>query len=112
MPANTLRRFVTLYLPSNYKSRANVVSAGVASTGEVSDKGSAQLIQHWDGRQEVIQQPATVHMVFDSRTGKFREPTRQELLAKGLIVVGSGPTGIRRYKQGIRFIHGSPGTAR
>ena len=111
MPADTLRRFVTLYLPSSYKNRANITQAGVAETGEISDLGATQMIEHWDGRQEVVQQPSTCHIVFDSRTGKWRDATRQELLAKGLIVVGSGPTGIQRYRQGIRF-HGSPGTTR
>jgi len=105
--SDTLRRFVTLYLPSSYKDRANVTQVGVAKTGEVSDKGATQLIEHWDGRQEVVQQPSTHHVVFDSRTGKWRDATREELLAKGLIVVGSGPRGIQRYKQGIRLIHGN-----
>ena len=106
--ADPVRRFFTIYLPSEYRDRVNVVQKGVAKTGEVSEKGATTQIDHWDGRRSAIQQPATIHWTYDLRTGKFRPKTRQELIEQGYLVPGQGPRGIERKKTGIHIasLHG------
>ena len=92
------------FLPSRYKDRTHTVVEGVAASGEVSRQGVVATTEDWDGRKSVVAGPATVHSRYEHSTGEVRPLTMDELIDRGLFVVGSGPTGIRRQEAGIRAL--------
>ena len=84
-----------LYLPSGYKKRTNRVVTGVSKKGEISPKGIVTHTEFWDDRVKAEAAPAGIHYGLSKSTGELRPLTYAEQVAKGYIVPGKGPTGVR-----------------
>ena len=59
-----------VYLPEGYKQSTRERTEGVATTGQVSPKGTVTHRDHWDGRVDATVRPAT----FVMRMGSHVDP--------------------------------------
>lgn len=49
-----------LYLPQGYKDRTHSTTEGIASTGQVGEKGTVTQTEHWDGSTDATVRPGSV----------------------------------------------------
>lgn len=89
-----------LYL-ARYRQKTNTTVEGVSKTGEVSPKGVVAHTEDWEGRVAATAGPAGIHLIRDP-DGHIRKMTFSELVEHGYFIVGRGPAGIRKPKEGIQ----------
>ncbi len=88
------------FFPEGYKKRRHKTVEGVASTGEISQKGLVSHTEDWEGRIEANVQPSTIHMKM-LPDGTVRVKTTTELIQEGKYRLGLGPVGVELVHGGI-----------
>jgi hypothetical protein len=83
------------FLKEGYKERKNTHVAGVAQSGEISDRGMVAHTEDWEGRIASKALPPTVRYVRDPSHPRGARPmTMQEMIDRGLFILGRGPEGM------------------
>ena len=79
------------WLAEGYKLRKHRTTEGVASTGEISPKGTVSHVEDWEGRIAAEAAPGGLHWGYSVSTGLYRPLTFKELVEKGYFIIGKGP---------------------
>lgn len=88
-----------LYL-ARYRQATNTTVEGIAGSGQVSPKGLVAHTEDSEGRISVTAAPSAIRYIREP-DGTVRPMTLKEMVDRGYFHVASGPTGIRRMKEGI-----------
>lgn len=92
-------RKAPLFLPEGYRNRENTTVEGVARTGEISKKGLVGHSEDWEGRIRATTSQTALRYVREGN--RIRPMTMSEMIDRGYFVLGKGPTGVRKIKEGI-----------
>lgn len=83
------------FLKEGYKQSTRRVVEGVATTGEISPKGTVAHTEDWEGRIQAEAAPSAMRYIRDP-DGTIRKMTFKEMVERGYFILGSGPKGARR----------------